>query len=160
MTLLKLSTACLAIAETLYHEFPTQSIDRLGTYTIESDRLFEGLGVVLTTCVEERYSLHHFAQRDTTAIVANAHNLACIARLIGIRTHSNLDGFAFVHTELIDGVVDGLFDEYIDTIVVVLAIAQFADIHTGTAADMLAVVEMDNVVVVVGGGWIQFFCHC
>ena len=110
VSLSELRTACLAVTKTLHSEFPTERIDRLGTHTIQTDGLLEGLGVILTARIEQRHRLHHLAQWYATTIITHTHNLARIARFIGIRTHTDLYHLAFIHAELIDRVIDGFLD--------------------------------------------------
>ena len=159
VSLSELSTTCFAIAETLNHKLPTECIDGLGTYTIQADGLFECFGIVFTTRVEQRYCFHHLAQWYATAIVAHTDNFTRIARLIGIRMHTDLYHLALIHAELIDRVINSLLDKHIDTVIVVLTIAQFTDIHTRTTANMLAVIQVDDIIVVVRTGWYDFFSH-
>ena len=159
VSLTELRAAGLAVTETLHGELPTECIDGLGTHAIQADGLLEGLGVILTTRIEQRHRLHHFAQWYAAAIVAHTDNLARIARFIGIRTHGDLYHLTLIHAELIDRVINSLLDKHIDTVIVVLTIAQFTDIHTRTTANMLAVIQVDDIIVVVRTGWYDFFSH-
>ena len=77
---------------------------------------------------------------DASAIVAHRHDIVL---------DGDLDSLAMPLHKLVDGVVDDLFEEHVDTVVVGASVAQLADIHAGTEADMFIPFEGDNVGVVV-----------
>ena len=60
--------------------------------------------------------------------------------------------FAEAHHVFVDGVVEDFFDEDVDSVVVVGAVAEFADVHAGSPTDVFAPVEGFDVVFVVVGG--------
>ena len=61
VSLTKLRAAGLAVTETLHGELPTECIDGLGTHAIETYGFLKGLGIILTTRIEQRDCLHHLA---------------------------------------------------------------------------------------------------
>ena len=145
-TLLKLRTAHLALAERLNNKTTTEHIHGFGSYAIQTDTLLERLRVVLATRIQHRDGIHHLAQRYASAIVPNLDTSVLHTYL-----HLHLNHLAFAHAKLVNRVVYRLLDEHIDTVVRVASVAQFANIHTRPAADMLAVVQMNNIRLIVRG---------
>ena len=100
-TLFEGSTACAVITESLHHEIGREGVDSLRTDTVQTDGLMESLIVVLTTGVDNRDSVDEFAQRNTTTVVAYGNLFAF---------NGHLDNLTFLHAELVNGVIDCLFD--------------------------------------------------
>ena len=149
----ELCLAHLTLAVRLYGEIARQGIHRLGTHAVQTHRFLEGFAVVFATGVQHAHYFHQFAQGDTAAVIANAD--ASVA-------HVYLNHLALAHAVLVDGVVYTLFDEHVDAVIRVAAVAQFADIHTRSASDMLHVIQVDDVLVAVIHGcriYLVFFCH-
>ena len=117
----------------------TQRIHCLHTHTVQAYTLLEGLAIILTAGVEHAHCLHQLALRDAAAIVAHADAL-----VVG---DVNLDALAGMHLKLVDRVVDDLLEQHIDTVVVLRAVAQLTDIHTGTQAHVLHITQVAYVVV-------------
>ena len=161
MTLAKLGAARLAVAEGLYAEESRERIHGLGTYAVQTHGFLEGLAVVLTAGVEQRNGFHHLAQGNTASIVAYAYHLTFAIRPFASRRYVHFDHLTFAHAELVDRVVDGLLDQHVYTVVGVGTVAQFTDIHTGSAADMFAVVEVDDILIAIVGSRLRqlLFCH-
>ncbi len=135
------------VADTGYVELCRQGVDGLDTDTVETHRLLESLGVILATGVHARRHVDELAQRDTSAEVAHGDSpVGDIYR----------DLLAETHHVFVDGIVEHLLDEHIDAVVIVRAIAELADIHTGTTADMLLPVECLDVVLAVTCGCLHF----
>ena len=153
LALLEHEMAHLAVAIGLHLEVATEEIDCLDADTIESYGLLEGFGVVLTTGVELADSLNELALRDASTIVAD--------RDTEIVLNIYLDALASVHTKLINGVVDDFLEQDIDTVFGQRTVAQSADIHTRTGADVLHVGEVANILVTIFYGcWGNiFFVH-
>ena len=114
MPLMEDRLARLALAERLHGEVHRQGIHRFRTHAVQSHGLLERLGVVLAAGVQQRHCIHHLPQGYAAPIVAHAHLLIA---------HGNLYHLAFAHAILIDGVIDGLFDKHIDTVIGVAAVA-------------------------------------
>ena len=108
LTFLKGSLTDLSVAIAAYFEMGTQGIDGLHTHTVETHRLLESLGVVLTTSVQYGYSLNHLSLRDASAIVAD--------RDAQIVLDGHLETVASLHLEFVDRVIDHLLQQHIDTI--------------------------------------------
>ena len=144
VALLELSAASLAFAEGLDNKPFAEHIHRLGTHTVKTHTFLEGLGVVFAARVKHRHCIDHLAQRYAAAIVTHAYRAMLLPYL-----DLYINNLAFAHTELVNRVVDGFFDKHVDTVVRVAAVAQFADIHTRPTADVLAVVQVDNIRLIV-----------
>ena len=59
----------------------------------------------------------------------------------------NLDAFAKAHLELVDTVVDNLFEQYVYTVVALRTIAELTNVHTWTQTDVLYIAQVANGVV-------------
>ena len=141
--------ARLAFAEGLHLEVGGEGVDGLGTHAVQADRLLEHLAVVLGAGVQFADGFDQLAQRYAAAVVADA-NVAFA------EVDFDFDLLAVARGELVDGVVYNLFDENVDAVVVARAVAQFADVHTRTQADVLHVLKVDDGVVVVVGLGVLF----
>ena len=62
------------------------------------------------------------------------------------RLLADVDAIA-THNELVNTVIHNLFDEDIDTVIGLRAVAKFADIHTGTTTNVFTRAKRDNIVV-------------
>ena len=102
----------------------------------------EHLAVIFGTSIQLRDGLLQLTQRDATAIVADADFLFCFV-------NPNFYLPTEARGELIDGVVNHFFDQHIDAVILRGTVAEFADIHTRTATDVLHVLKMDNAVVII-----------
>ena len=152
LTFLKRCTTYLSIAEACYLETATQRIHSLDTDTIQSNTLLESLGIIFTTCIQLTYRFDQLSLRDAAAIVTNAHPKFVL--------DVHFDSLSGSHLELVDTIVHHLFQEHIDTVIVLLAIAQTANVHPGTDTDMLHIIQVTNVVFVIFYGiFYQFFFH-
>ena len=74
------------------------------------------------------YGPKQFAERNPAAIIPNAH---------GVVFNGDFDLFSVPHDELIDRVVDDLFEQNVNPVVIVTSIPGPANIHTGSGANML-----------------------
>ena len=149
--------AHLTLAITVYLEMRTQGIDGFHTHTIQTDRLLKRLGVVLTTSIQHRYGLDQLSLRDASTIVAHGDTQV----LVDI----HLDTVARMHLELVDGVVDHLFQQHVDTVLRQGAVAQSADVHTRTGTHMFHITQVTNVLIVIPHLFVLWFndvilfCH-
>ena len=133
--------AYLSVTIAMGFEMGTQEVDSLDTDTIHSHRLLKGLGVVLTTRIQLADGFDDLSLRDTTTIVAN--------RDPQMVYNIDLNALASIHTELIDGVVDGLFQKYIDTILWLRTVGEASDVHARTRADMVYIRQVADVVFII-----------
>ena len=131
--------AHLAVAERLHLEMGTEGIDRFHTDTVQTDTLLERLAIVLTTGIQHADSLNELSLRNTTAIVADADTQ--IVLYIDFQTCSS------PHLKLIDGVIDHLLQEHINTILRQVTITQTTDVHTRTGTHMLHIAQMADIVI-------------
>ena len=131
----------LSVAIGMRLEMAAQCIHRLQTYTVQANTLLESLGVILATGVQHGHSLHQFALRYATAIVADA------GTQVVLDVH--FYALASIHLELVDTVVNDLLQQHIYAILCLLAIAQATDVHARSGADMLHVREMPDIAFVV-----------
>ena len=133
----------------------TEGIDRFHTDTVQTDTLLERLAIVLTTGIQHADSLNELSLRNTTAIVADADTQ--IVLYIDFQTCSS------PHLKLIDGVIDHLLQEHINTILRQVTIAQTTDVHTRTGTHMLHIAQVADIVICIFyrlllRGICQFFC--
>src|SRR5260370_7125836 len=85
------------------------------------------MGVVLSVCIDARNAVDHLTEWDAPSVVSNADNIAI---------DRNIDLAAKPHNKLVDTVVDDLFQQDIDAVIIVRAISQATDIHARTRPDM------------------------
>lgn len=105
----------------------------------------EDLAVVLGAGVELADGFDEGAEGYAAAVVADG-DLA-LGEIDG-----HVDALAEAGGELVDGVVDDLFDEDVYAVVVGGAVAELADIHAGAETDVLHVFEVYNAAFVVVSG--------
>ena len=139
-----------------------EGVDGLEAYAVEAHALLEGFAVVLASGVEHRHGLDEFAKGYAAAVVAHGHAHVVV--------DIYFDALARVHLEFVDGVVDDLFQQHVDAVLGMSAIAQSADVHAGACAHVLHVGEVAYLVFAVsnlrcflcpsllGEGYL-FFCH-
>src|SRR5688572_9830342 len=118
-----------AVAEGGHFKIVAESVDGLGTHTVQSDGFLENLAIVFGAGIDLAHHIHHFTERNATAKVADGD---------GIFFNSNIDLFTVAHGIFVDTVVYHLFNKDVDTIVGAGAIAQFTDIHSRAHTDMFA----------------------
>ena len=118
----------LAVAHGHGAVFERERVDRLLADAVQTDGFLEGLAVVFRARVDDRDAVDEFAQRDAAAVIAHAH---------GAVIEFDFDLFALPHHELVDGIIDRLLEQNINAVLGVHAVAEPADIHAGTQADML-----------------------
>ena len=106
--LCELCATRFAFAVGLHSEERREGIDGFGTDTVQTDGFLEGFGVVLTAGIEHGDYFYQFAQRNTASVVTHTYSSV---------PHIYFDHLTFTHTELIDGVIDGFFDEDVDTVI-------------------------------------------
>lgn len=116
-----------AVAETFDDKLGRKGVHRLGTHTVQAHGLLEGFGVVLTTGVNLRYAVDDLAERNAAAKVAHAGAMV-------FDVYDNL--LAGTHHEFVDGIVDNFLDQHVNAVVGTVAVAELADVHTRTFADM------------------------
>ena len=130
----------LAVAVGADVEVLGQGVDRLGAHAVESDRLLEDLVVELAAGVEDAHGLDHGIQGDTASEVADGHV---------VHLDVDADLLAEAHREFVDGVVYDFFEEDIDAVARIVAVAEPADVHARTKAYVLYAFEGAYVVVCV-----------
>ena len=107
---------CLAVFHTLAFAVPVtgdqeiaaQRIHRLDADPVQSDRLFESLAVVLRSGIHLAGDIDHLAQRNAAAIVAYGD---------GAFFDGHFYGFTVTHHIFVDGVIQHLFQQYINTVI-------------------------------------------
>ena len=97
-----------AIAMAGDQEVAAQRIYGLDTDSVQSDRLFESLTIVLRPGIHLAGDVDHFAQRNTAAIVAYGD---------GAFFNGHFYGFTVTHHIFVDGVIQHLFQQYINTVI-------------------------------------------
>ena len=137
LTLAEFGFLHAAVAETLDDELGRKRVHRLGTHTVQAHRLLEGFGVVLAAGVNLRYAVDDLAQRNAAAVVT-------YAGAVVFDVNDNL--LAGTHHEFVDGVVDNFLHQHVNAIVGAVAVAELADVHTRTFADMFVPFQCSNAV--------------
>ena len=100
--------AHLTITITMHLEMRTQRIHSLHTHTIQSDRLLESLRIKLSAGVQDTDGIDELTLRDASTIVAHRN------AMIILNVHLNT--VACLHLELVDRVVEHLFQQHIDAV--------------------------------------------
>ena len=140
----KVQYAHLTIAIGLDSEVLAQGIDGFHTHTVQTHRLLESLGVILTASVEHADGFYKLALWNATAIVSD--------RYPQVVFDIHLYALSGIHLKLVDRVVDDLFQQDIDAVFGQRAVAQSSDIHAWTQADVLDACRGLNIFVGVSHG--------
>lgn len=122
----------LAVPECRYLEVFGKGVDRFGSHAVQAHGFFEGLRVVLGAGIDLAHHIHHLAQGDTPAKVAHRD---------AVLVDCHVDLLAVAHGELVDGVVDHLFEQHVYAVFRAAPVTEFTDIHTRTQANVLPPVE-------------------
>ena len=117
----------------------TQCIHGFDTHTIESHTLLESFRVVLSTRIEYTHSFHQFPLWDASSIVAHSNSQ--------IIFNIYLYPIARFHFELINRVVQNLFQEYINAVLWQLSVAQSTNVHAWTSTHMLHIRQVTDVII-------------
>src|SRR5439155_27122318 len=104
-----------------------QRVHRLGADAVQADAELKNVVVIFGAGVDPGHAIHHLAERDAAAEIANAHFRAVDA---------DLHLLPVTHDVFIDGVVDDLLEQDVTTVIVVRAVAEPADVHPGPQPDM------------------------
>jgi hypothetical protein len=113
-------------------EVRRECVHGLGADAVQPHRELEDVVVVLAAGVDLADAVHHLAQRDAAAVVADDH-LGAVA--------GDLDLPALTHDELVHRVVDDLLEHHVDAVGWVGTIADAADVHACAEADVLQRIE-------------------
>ncbi len=108
-----------------------QGIDRLGAHSVEAHGKLKDIGIVFRPGIDHRNAFHQLAQGDAAAEIAHL-DPALFAVVDG-----DNDLLARSHDKFIDRIINHLFEQDIDAVVRMGAVAQPADIHAGPQTDML-----------------------
>ena len=138
--------ARLAVADRTDRKLARKHVDGLDADAVQTDGLLEGRAAVFAAGIHLADGRRERFERNAAAVVAHRDHV------VG---HRDLDQLAGAHDEFVDRVVDNLLDQDIDAVVGLRAVAQLADIHARTQADMLARSEGYDGVVAVRGGCIE-----
>ena len=140
----KLRGAHIALTIAPYLKLGGKEVHSLDTYAIHAHRLLESLRVILTTCVKLADGRYHLTLRNTSTIVAKRYSLIFIQIYLNTLT--------CIHAELVDRVVYRLLQQHVYSIFSVRAISQSAYIHTRSAAHVLYVAQLSDVIIIVING--------
>ena len=135
------SRAYFAVAVTAYLETAAECVDCLDADPVQTNALFECFAVVFTAGIQFADCLYQLSLRNASSVVAYAY--------AEIFFYVDFDSFAGTHLEFIDTVVHYLFQQYIDTVIILRTVAKTAYVHARTDTDMLHVVQMANVIFIV-----------
>ena len=122
----------LSVAHALHAEIAAERVHGLGTHPVQAHALLEGLAVVLGAGVDLADHVDHLAQGDAAAIVADAH-----PAVLDLDLHLA----AVAHHVLVDAIVQHLLQQDVDAVVEAGSVAQLADVHARTEADVLLPVQ-------------------
>ena len=128
----------VAVADDL--ELRRQCVHCLVAHPVEPDRKLEDVVVVLAAGVDLGDAVDVLAEWNAAAVIAHRH-LGTVA----------LDGdpFAVAHDELVDGVVDDLFEHHVDAVGGVRSVSNAPDVHAGAQPDVLESIQgLDSLFVV------------
>ena len=143
-----------AVAHRAYLELGREGVNGLDAHTVQSDRLFEGLAVVLAASVHLRGHVDKLTQRYTAAEVAHDHRVL-------VDVHDYL--FSESHHVFVDSIVEHLLEQHIYAVVAAGAVAELADIHSRAPADVFFPVKRTYLVFSINslraGLIIRFFVH-
>ena len=113
------SRAYFAVAVTAYLETAAECVDCLDADTVQTNALFECLAVVFTAGIQFADCLYQLSLRNASSVVAYAY--------AEIFFYVDFDSFAGTHLEFIDTVVHYLFQQYIDTVIILRTVAKTAE---------------------------------
>ena len=122
-------------------ESAAQGIHGLHTHAVQTDRLLESLRVELSAGIQDADGVDELSLRDASSVVANRHTKVIL--------DGYLDTVASLHLELVDRVVEHLFQQHIDTVVGLGAVVKLSDIHTRTQTDVLQTRQGADVLVII-----------
>ena len=108
-----------------------------GSHSVEAHGFLEDGGIVFSPGIHHRNAFHDLAQGNAPAVVAYRY---------GAVLDGDVDALTLPHDKLVDGVVDDLLEQDVDTVVRRGSVSQFADVHPGTQADVFARREVDDLV--------------
>ena len=134
----------LAVAEGVGFKAVGQGVDGLQADTVQTDTLLESLGVIFATGVKHRHGVDQLAQGDAAPVVANGGALVVV--------DIYFDALSGVHLEFVDAVVNDLLEQHVDAVLCLAAVAQSANIHTGSGAHMLHIGEVTYILLTIGHG--------
>ena len=121
-----------------------EGIDGFGADAVEADAELEDVVVVLGAGVDGGDAVDEFAVGDAASVVADGDDAV---------VDGDVDFFAVAHDVFVDGVIDDFFDEDVDAVVVVGAVADAPDVHAGAQSDVLEGGEGLDLAFVVDGGF-------
>ena len=134
----------LSVAAGAGHKAAREGIDSFQTHPVQSDRGCVLIVVVLTAGVQLRNGGNQTTEGNAAAVVAD--------RSREFVRDFDFDFLTETLVELVDRVVDALFEQHINTIFGMRSVAEASDIHTGAHANVGHVVEVANGVFAVVGG--------
>jgi len=106
-----------------------QSVYGFAADAVQADRELEDIGVVFGTGIDDGDAIYQFAERNAAAEIPHLHP--------AIAVDANVDPPARSHDELIHGIVQNLFQENVDAVIRMAAVAESPDVHAGPQPDML-----------------------
>ena len=97
-----------------------QRVHRLDSHSIQTDRLLEGLGIVLRSGVYLGRAIKKFFQGNPPTMISNGYGLA-----IGL--HANL--LPETHDELVNAIIQNLLEQNVNAIILGRTVSKLADVH-------------------------------
>ena len=109
-------------------EVGRERVDGLGADAVKPHAELEHIVVVFGASVDDRDALYYLAEGNAAAVIAH---------LDPLPVNLDVDLLATAHDELINGVVNDLFEQYVNAVVGIGTRAEPADVHAGPQADVL-----------------------
>ena len=113
----------MATTKRLDLEIGRKGVYRFCAYSIQPYRLLKRLAVIFTACIDLGYTVNNLPQGNAPAVIAHLHAVVC---------HMQIDPLTIPHHILINAVVNDLFEQHINAVIVGSAIAQLANVHAWT----------------------------
>ena len=117
-----------------HEEMGGEGVDRFGSHAVQTDGKLEHIVIVLCAGVDLADAFDHFAQRNAPPEVPDRNGRSLLVQV-------DQDFFPFSHDELVDRIVDHLFDHHIDPVVRMGAISKTPNVHPWTQPDVRQGVE-------------------
>ena len=146
----------LPLAVAARHKTGGEGVDGFQTHAVQSDGGRVLVAVVLSTGVQLRNGFNQAARRNASTIVANGGG-----EVVG---DVYFYFFAKPGVELVDAVVDALFEQDVNAVLGMRSVSQAPDVHARTHTDVGHIVEVaDGIVAIIGGVTSglrrEVFCH-
>ena len=125
---LELRRGELAVAMAPHGKGEGEGVDRLGSDAVKPNAELENLVVVFGAGIDAGDTFHDLPEGDSASEIPDRDPVSL---------HGDRHPVAIAHDELIHGIVHDLFNQDVNTVVVMGAVAHAPDVHARPLADML-----------------------